>query len=217
MSELLSMAQQFKGLPMKSLIGGPLNAAAKANANMAWTQTEFLLTTCFENTTVNGQPHHTPIMINMTLDRSVVDEKADPISISTATTTFALPLLTIVPLNSLAVEKVDITFEMQVKSSSSSDSTSKSSSEEKGQMGFTATAGIGPFSVSVHGSASYDHKDSNTHSTHYQSSNSAKYTVNVQAGQLPLPKGVTTIIDAYSKAIQPIEVKAAAPAPPPKG
>ena len=36
--ELLSMAQQFTGLPMEDLIGGPLNASAKANAAMALTQ-----------------------------------------------------------------------------------------------------------------------------------------------------------------------------------
>ena len=29
------MAQQFTGLPMEDLIGGPLNASAKANAAMA--------------------------------------------------------------------------------------------------------------------------------------------------------------------------------------
>ncbi len=45
--ELLSMAQQFTGLPMEDLIGGPLNASAKANAAMALTQTKFLLETCF--------------------------------------------------------------------------------------------------------------------------------------------------------------------------
>lgn len=38
---LLSMSQQFSGLPMEDLIGGPLNAAAKANAAMALTQTKF--------------------------------------------------------------------------------------------------------------------------------------------------------------------------------
>lgn len=47
-NELVSMAQQFTGLPMEDLIGGPLNAAAKANAAMALTQTRFLIETCFD-------------------------------------------------------------------------------------------------------------------------------------------------------------------------
>ena len=44
--------------------------------------------------------------------------------------------------------------------------------------------------------------------THYEKSNSAKYTVNVHAGQLPVPKGVNTIIEAFTQAIQPIEMPA---------
>ena len=44
---LVSMAQQFTGLPMRSLIGGPLTAAAQANSMMAVTQTKFMLNTCF--------------------------------------------------------------------------------------------------------------------------------------------------------------------------
>jgi hypothetical protein len=46
-SDLLSISQQFSGLPMDALIGGPLNAAARANAAMALTQTKFMLDTCF--------------------------------------------------------------------------------------------------------------------------------------------------------------------------
>jgi hypothetical protein len=42
---LLSMAQEFQGLPMSSLIGGPLNAAAQANSSMAMNQVKFLLDT----------------------------------------------------------------------------------------------------------------------------------------------------------------------------
>ena len=110
-------------------------------------------------------------MISMTLERSIIDEKVNPITFSTATTVFKLPLLTIVPLNSLAVEKVDITFEMEVKSSFSSNTSNKKSTEEKAKVGITGSAGIGPFSVSIHGSASYDHKDASTHDTHYKKSN----------------------------------------------
>ena len=65
---------------------------------------------------------------------------------------------------------------------------------------------MGPLSVSVKGSASYSSKDSETHNTHYEKSNSAKYTVNVHAAQLPVPKGVNTIIEAFTKAIQPIQM-----------
>ncbi len=258
-SGLLSMAQQFSGLPMDALIGGPLNAAADANAKMAITQTKFMLDTCFtkytypEQAAITGVPAvitngvvttpevigmpaipahdgYQPIMIVMSLTRAVLTPgapavQADPGSgtagtpgyvpptvaapaiapvVSNFTTTFNLPLLTIVPLNSLAVETVDITFEMQVNSSFSEEQTDTKSTEMQGATSFEAKVGWGCFSATIKGSASYDQKDSSTHNTHYQKSNSAKYTVNVHAGQLPLPKGVNVIIEAFAQSIQPI-------------
>ena len=259
-SGLLSMAQQFSGLPMEALIGGPLNAAANANAAMAVTQTKFLLDTCFikkhidkkdkvdpvpektDPTTgavtpeVIGTPEipahdsYEPIMIVMSLTRAVLTpgspavekvpavtddqgnvtspevpaQPAQPAVIQNFTTAFNLPMLTVVPLSSLGVETVDINFEMEVKSSFSEEESKTKETQVKAEASFEAKVGYGPFSASVKGSASYDHKDSETHNTHYQKSNSAKYTVNVHAGQLPLPEGVTTIIKAFTSAIQPI-------------
>ena len=116
-TELVSMAQQFTGLPMDDLIGAPLNAAARANAAMANTQTQFMLNTCFSYEEATG---YTPIMINMSLTRGVLTPGAEPgdaPTISQITTKFDLPIITIIPLNSLAVDNVDINFEMEVKSS----------------------------------------------------------------------------------------------------
>jgi hypothetical protein len=204
--ELVSMAQQFSGLPMDALIGGPLNAAAKANAAMALTQTSFLLDTCFKK---DGESYE-PIMINMSLTRGVIqasDTPDAPPSIDSFVTKFELPLLTIIPLNSLGVDNVDIAFEMEVKSSYGEDTHEEKAKELKAEASFEAKVGYGPFSATVKGSVSYDQKESSSKDTHYQKSNSAKYTLNIHAGQLPLPKGVTTIIDAFSKSIEPIEVK----------
>lgn len=203
---LVSMAQQFTGLPMDSLIGGPLNAAAKANSAMALTQTKFMLDTCFDTDNSGSTPSLSPIMINMTLNRSVIDERTSPPSIQQAPTTITLPLLTIIPLNSLGVDNVNITFEMEVKSSYGEDSSQSSSSSTHTSGSFEAKFGWGPISATVKGNASYDKSDSSNFSTHYQKSNSAKYTVLVHAGQLPLPKGVNTIIEAYTKAIEPITI-----------
>ncbi|RKR83712.1 uncharacterized protein DUF2589 [Mucilaginibacter gracilis] len=255
-SDLLSISQQFSGLPMDALIGGPLNAAARANAAMAMTQTKFMLDTCFAKTTapaitktagtpamynakgeletpaVLGTPdvpehdNYVPVMVVMSLTRGVItpgvpgkkgdpnatpkieDTPGTPTTIQSMTTQFNLPLLTIVPLNSLAVDTVDISFEMEVKSSFSEETSEAKSTESKGEGSFEAKMGWGPFSVTVRGSASYDSKDSQTHNTHYEKSNSAKYTVAVHAAQLPLPKGVNTIIEAFSQSISPITLEA---------
>ena len=249
-SELLSMSQQFSGLPMDSLIGGPLNAAADANGNMAVTQVKFMLGTCFTkvitpaNTSATPPTpevtNYNPIMINMSLTRQIItpvgasEAKAyadsvsaitndpanagNPSAVATAigaltrpqaqiedkTTAFNLPLLTIIPLNSLAVQTVDIGFEMEVKSSYGEDHSNESSKSLATEASFEAKVGYGCFSASVKGSASYKSDEKSSESSHYEKSNSAKYTVNVTAGQLPLPDGVKTIIEAFAGAIQPV-------------
>lgn len=211
---LVSMAQSFTGLPMDDLIGGPLNAAAKANAAMAATQTKFMLDTCFEVTTGGsggnaGDKIIKPIMIKMQLTRGVLippakeGEKAD---IQEITTKFDLPLLTIIPLNSLAVDNVDINFEMEVKSSYGEETSQSSEKEVAASAEWEVKFGYGPISASVKGNASYSSKDMSSFNSHYEKSNSAKYTVNVHAGQLPLPKGVNTIIQAFTNAIEPTKM-----------
>jgi len=213
---LVSMAQQFTGLPMSSLIGGPLNATATANAAMALTQTKFMLDTCFTKEGDDKNPSYKPIMIDMSLERGVLSpgaKQGDPAQIQKFTTKFHLPLLTVVPLNSLAVSTADVGFEMEVKSSFSEEQSEQTKTEIKASASFEAKAGWGPVSVSIKGSASYDKQDSSSHNTHYQKSNSAKYTVNVHAGQLPLPKGVNTIIEAFTQAIEPIQMPAQAKVP----
>ena len=212
---LVSMAQEFTGLPMESLIGAPLNAAANANSAMAMTQTKFMLDTCFQKVDGNnadndtGDGSYKPIMIKMSLTRAAITpaEGDAETTIKPFTTEFNLPLLTIVPLNSLAVDEANITFEMEVKSSFSEEQTDTKEKKVQASTSFEAKVGWGVFSAKIKGSASYDQKDSSTHKTHYQKSNSAKYTVNVHAAQLPLPKGVNIIIEAFSRSIEPIETK----------
>jgi hypothetical protein len=154
-------------------------------------------------------------MILMSLERPVIvhpgssgsgSGSGSGVSFDNIKTQFNLPLLTIIPINSLGVDNVDITFEMEVNSSYSDDTTATVENSTSAQASFEAKIGWGPVSATIKGSASYDHKDSQTHSTHYQKSNSAKYTVNVHAGQLPIPKGVNTIIEAFTNAIQPVDV-----------
>jgi uncharacterized protein DUF2589 len=217
---LVSMADQFTGLPMQALIGGPLNAAAEANAMMAMTQTKFILDTAFarEKSGEAGKPDvYKPVMIKMTLLRGLLDAgdpdatpPVDP-SFKEFETTFDLPLLTIIPLNSLAVDDVKISFDMEVKSSFADSKSAKTEEKLSTQSSFEAKIGYGCFSATIKGSASYDRQNSNSEEQHYEKSNAAKYSVSVHAGQLPLPEGVKTIITAFSSSISPITMPRPAP------
>ncbi|MBB1138097.1 DUF2589 domain-containing protein [Myroides sp. WP-1] len=198
---LVNISQQFLGLPMDSLIGGPLNAAADANAKMSISQTKFILDTCFSKTGTEEDPSYQPIMIKMELSRALIKEDE---TIEAVKTTFNLPLLTIMPINSLGIDNVDVEFNMEVNSSYAEENSKEKSEKRAGEAAIEAKIGFGFFSATITGKVSYDSNDSSKESQHYSKSNSAKYNVKVHAGQLPLPPGVATIIDVFSKSIDPI-------------
>ncbi|MGL1957292.1 MAG: DUF2589 domain-containing protein [Colwellia sp.] len=204
--KLVSMAKQFSGLPMKELIGAPLVAAAQANNMMALTQTKFLLETCFSLKTQGEKEIYKPIMINMTLTRLVINAdgtEAEPIE-----SDFNLPLLTIIPLNSLAVDEVKVNFEMEVKSSFSTDKLANSVKENIDKDSISRKINSDNISAELNGVVAASDKSSSDDSSSFKKSNSAKYEINAHAGQIPLPVGVTTIIEAFSQSIVPIQLKA---------
>lgn len=235
MNELANIAEQFQGLPMDSLIGGPLSAIADANGKMAKSQTQFILESGFNISKKDVVRYewknnkweevkeqsavYDPIMINLSLSRPSLDEngnqllieeydsktkKTTKVAAPNAEFSIKVPLLSVIPINSLGVQSAEINFEMEVKSSSEEKTSESSKKKSEGSGSFEASMGWGPFKVTVKGSASYSSEDAKSRDTHYQKSNNAKYTVNVKAGQLPLPTGITTILDIYAKNIFPV-------------
>ncbi|KUM03629.1 hypothetical protein AWB61_19245 [Chromobacterium sp. F49] len=212
-SGLLSMAQQFSGLPMKSLIGGPLQAAAEAQQSLAMTQTNYILETGFSRITdKNGKlVGYKPITaaIELAGTRPVVgtDGKVTP---ANSALTLDFPILTMMPIPSMAVTSVDITFDMEVKSSYTHETTDDSSSKLHVDSTWDAKAGWGCFSVEVKGSVAYDSSNSHSDTQSYQKSNDARYHVEVKAEQQPLPDGIKMLLQAFSKnmdmAMTPITV-----------
>jgi hypothetical protein len=106
-----------RALDIESLISAPLVAVSKANATMAHGQTRFLLDYCF-NKTDDG---YEPVMITMALTRHLLAPDKHDNTVQGVTTYFKLPLLTIVPLNSLAVDKVTIDFHLEISGTSGKD------------------------------------------------------------------------------------------------
>ncbi len=178
-----------RALDIESLISAPLVAVSKANVTMAQGQTNFLLDYCF---TKVGDSYE-PVMIKMALNRSAVipeneqtkDQDAS-ISIQAVTSYFNLPLLTIVPLNSLAVDKVTIEFDMEISGSSGKPADRIPGSGDK----------ITDQKAQLYGKISHDSNSGND-----LRKNKSKISININAAKLPLPSGVLTIIDLYNKSI----------------
>jgi hypothetical protein len=215
MSELVNMAQQFSGLPMESLIGGPLIAAAEANLRMGQAQTSFILNTCFTKVKDGENERLEAIMVPFVLSRpaksleeldALVPDGRKKEAQKTTDFTIKLPLLVLIPINALGVTNVDINFEMEVKSSSETKEKVKSESTAKLEATLEGEASVGfliKAKVNIKGTASYSSTNSNEKDTHYQKSNNAKYTVNVKAGQLPLSDGIKSVLKMYNDNIVP--------------
>ncbi|WNC69964.1 DUF2589 domain-containing protein [Thalassotalea nanhaiensis] len=184
---MAGVAEQFRGLPMEALIGGPLMAACKAQYHLATVMVEFITTIGF-----TGKPEkQVARTLNFDLTRPV-DDGTTPLQ--TQTITINAPLLGLVPIPALLIESVTVDFTMEVKSSTQD--TAKSSSS----LDASASGGFFGVSFSVKGSVATSRE--NTRST----DNSAKYNVNVIARQQQPQEGMSKMMDLLASAVDPIAV-----------
>lgn len=199
---LVNMAEQFQGLPMESLIGGPLTAAADAQILLARSTATFIQTVGFDPPTVdpNDSKKTNPgatryVEFDFERPGRLIDDKGNPLI---ETVKLKVPLLSIVPVPNLQIDTVDITFDMEVKSS-------EASSEDKDvEVGLEAEAkiGYGPFSldVKIHGQVK-------THQENTRSSdNSARYHVAVHATNHGMPEGLARVFDMMASSVAPYSI-----------
>ncbi|WP_070269124.1 DUF2589 domain-containing protein [Duganella sp. HH101] len=193
MTELVNIASQFRGLPMADLIGAPLTAACDAQVRLANATADFIKYIGFE---APANPNDAPT-VTRTATFQFQRKKQDPADPSKQVdedVTLNVPLLAIVKVPSLAITKVDITFDMEVKSSFVAKEGSSSSASFSADM----KVGWGPFSASVHMEGSVASHKENTRT----SDNSAKYHVQVLAEDAGMPEGLSRVIDILQTAIQ---------------
>lgn len=184
------IGDQFKGLPMESLIGGPLSAAVTANLNLANATADFI-------NKVGFNEDSTARMVDFSFERPGLNEKTGERTVEVVK--IKAPMLAIVPIPNLQLDLVEITFNMEVKSSTSStDKSSKEGSIKAGYSGFGA-------SVSISGSVA-----SSSESTR-SSDQSAKYNVIVKATNKGLPEGLSRILDMMAQAVAPRDVTSFTP------
>lgn len=186
----------FENLPMDQIIGAPLRATASANSMMAREQVKFLMDFCFQKDGDGFQP----VMIEMIMMRSemVPDDSSSKVDIKRYVSKFSLPLLTIIPLNTLSVNDFEIDFDMEI--TSLEQSQQKSDSLHEGESSGEQTS-----EVKFMGKVS--NKDQQTSSSQYERKVNSKLSINIKGGQQPLPLGLTSIIDLFSKNMEPIDIK----------
>lgn len=177
----MAIAEQFAGLDMAQLIGGPLSAAADASTQLANSTADFINRVGFDadgkvRTVAFAYQHRS---MNEDGTSNLDEMKVD------------VPMLAIVPIPNLQVDEVNILFDMEVKQSEKSEKSMDMGATISGSMN------LGIIKVSVSGSVS-------AHSSNTRSSdNSAKYHVDVRATNHGTPEGLARVLDMMAANVAP--------------
>ncbi|USD36027.1 MULTISPECIES: DUF2589 domain-containing protein [Ferrimonas] len=197
MSNLVKMSDQFQGLPMASLIGGPLSAACDSQVSLAQATSDFIDSVGME---VNADTKTKQVrMVNFAFSKPEEVVQADgSVKLETADYELKVPFISIVSVPTLQVDNVDVSFNMEVKSSFSE----TTQEEMKASMEAEAEYNAGLFKVraKVQGSVSSSKESQRA------SDNSAKYAVRVTAKQTGTPEGLSRVMDILQQSIAPTPV-----------
>ncbi len=201
--ELVKMGDQFKGLPMADLIGGPLRAACDAQLSLAKATADYINVVGFQ--TVDNEDTKNDPGTNTENQKQVARVSTFQFTklVTNAagdtnqyTCEVSTPLLALAPPPNLRVTKVNVTFDMEVKSSFREES----QDSKEGNLDASAKIGFGVFSATVNISGSISSHKEQTRA----SDNSAKYHVEVLAEDQGTPEGLARILDIIASATEPV-------------
>lgn len=193
--QLVQMSDQFGGLPMDQLIGGPLKAACSAQTLLAKASSDFI-----KDVGMNADASGALSARTVDFDFQRPAQAADGTT-SMQKLDMKVPLLAIIKTPNLLVKEVDVNFTMEVKSSTSSKTTSDSKADLTAHAKYNA--GLFSCDVTIHGSVANHSENSRA------SDNSAKYDVRVVARDDGPPEGLMKVLDMLNDAIAPVPAAAA--------
>ena len=174
----MAIGDQFSGLDMQNLIGGPLRAAADASMQLADSTANKV---GFDE---NGNTRKASFQFEKKSFNEDGTTNEDEMKID-------VPMLAIVPIPNLQVDEVNILFDMEVKESEKSESATDLSATASGSLN------LGIVKVNISGSVS-------SHSSNTRSSdNSAKYHVDVRATNHGTPEGLARVLDMMAASVSP--------------
>ena len=201
--ENFSMGDQFRGLPMGDLIGGPLVAACDAQVSLANATAEFIKVVGFlpPETDAAGPPKHgdgkavgNVRTVMFRFDRPSQSKVTDG-QPAMEQVELEVPLLAVVKVPNLSINTVDVSFDMEVKHSEQS----REATDSQRAVNSEASVGWGLFSAKVNISGSVSSHRENTRST----DQSAKYHVEVHASDNGRPEGMARVLDLIAQSIAP--------------
>lgn len=185
-----SVADNFKGLPMRELIGGPLFAAAEAQEKLASIAWDYYQKIAYETDENGNAKQDTTRLLKFKLERPVVEDGV--VSDKPQIVNVSAPFIGLVPIPSLLIDRIDMDFQMEV---TDTNTTKDQSAEE-----LSTSISSKWFGVNVGISGKVSSSRENTRSTNQ----TAKYQVHVTASQQPQTEGLSKLMDVMATCIEPI-------------
>ncbi len=194
----MAIGQELSSIDFQFMIGGPLNAVIKAQAQSAQTSVDFIKSVGFNAADAATDPGK-PTMVSFVYDKPI--ESKDAAGVITVTLTpfkLTVPILTMLPIPFIRVEEVTIDFNAKINSVVES---TTSSSELNASL--AVKGGWGPVSAEL--KCSYSNKKSTSATD--KTERTYSLIIHVRAVQDELPAGMEKLLGVLENSIK--EVKAA--------
>ncbi|WP_455664591.1 DUF2589 domain-containing protein [Phocaeicola sp.] len=187
------IAENFKGLPMRELIGGPLFAAAEAQEKLACIALDYYNRIAFygkdeKKSDGTAAKEGETRILKFTVNRPV--EKSG--TMTTIPQTVEAPFIGMVPIPSLLIDRVDIDFQMEVTDTNTEKATTTA------EVSSSISAKWFAVQASISGKVSSSRENTRT------TNQTAKYQVHVTASQQPQTEGLSKLMDIMASCIEPI-------------
>lgn len=184
-----NVADSFVGLPIESLICGPIIAAAKGQQELTAVYVDGLMKLAY----ADGKPGKETNTLKFTVDRPVQSNDGNIISKKFE---INAPLLSLVPVPAFTMDELTVDFNMEVKNSDMRSSETKS--DIGSTLNYKSWYGL---SANITGTVSSD-------SSHKrQTDSSATYQIHARAVQQQPSEGMAKLTALFSQMMEPIPTK----------
>ncbi len=174
----------INALPIDRMIAGPLNAMIKAQVAASRQYADFLMNVCLTAPQNGGE--RKALNVQFDYDETLVDHEGNVQTVHQKT--MRVPLLAVLTHPTINVEEGSVDFELEINQAE------ETHSETEAEGGFEASAGWGPFKVSIHGKVS--HHTEQTRKTDTR----AKYSIHTAIKRSGPPEALMRVIDFLTDA-----------------
>ena len=176
----MAAGNELSALDFSSMIGGPLNAVVKAQAQSAQTSVDFIKSVGFE-------PDGKPRSVDFSYAKPINHKSEDgEVSTDYEDFTLSVPILTMLPIPFIRVQETAIDFNAKINSVQETNTTASDDVTAAAE----GSAGWGPFSAKLN--VSYAHQSSTTTGEKVERTHSL--AVSVKAVQEELPAGTDRLL-----------------------